>query len=80
MWALALAILAAGGLVRAAATRIERRERGEVRRLGRLASAPTLTLDQAEDGAVLARKLKKADLETKFKKAAASLKQHRDQR
>ena len=77
MWALALAFLATGGLVKAAATRIERREHSAERRLARLASASTHTLDQAEDGAVLARKFGRPDLEDKFKKSAASLKKHR---
>jgi hypothetical protein len=80
VWALAIAFLVTGGLVRAAATRPDRNARHEERKLAWLASVEQrgeLTLDQAEDGSVLARKMKRDDLETKFAKAAASLKKHR---
>lgn len=45
-------------------------------RLGRL-SPENLTLDQAEDGKVLARRLGKPGLEKKFDQAAVSLKKKR---
>jgi hypothetical protein len=80
VWALAIAFLAVGGLIKAAATRPDRREHHEERKLAWLSATlqrGELALDQAEDGAVLARKFGKSDLESKFAKTIASLKKQR---
>lgn len=73
------ALLATSGLVWLAATRPERQRGAEARRLGQLTRVPAgeLTFDQAEDGAVLARKLGVPKEEAKFKAAAQRLKKHR---
>jgi hypothetical protein len=80
VWGLLLALAVVGGLVGAAATRPGRLAAGEVRRLARLRHALTtgrITLDMAEDGAVLARRGGRPDLEQQFKKKAAEIKKHR---
>lgn len=78
MWVV-VALLATSGLVWTAATRLERRRGAEVRRLGQLSRIPAgeLTLTEAEDGAVLARKLGRPKEEAKFKTSAQRLKKHR---
>lgn len=79
MWALLLAFGISGGLVKLAwgqaveptITPAWRKEK-----LARLAAIKRdkLTLDQAEDGAVLARHFGSPKLETEFKKTASKLK------
>ena len=67
-------------LIRAAASGQERRATRLRRRLDRLGAslaAGRLSLDGAEDGAVLARRFGEGGLEKKFREAAASLKRSR---
>jgi hypothetical protein len=77
MWGIVLALALVGGLVRAAATRPERRDARDEARLRRLRAAlkrGRLGLDDAEDGAVLARRAGNAPLEQLFRTRAASIK------
>ena len=83
MWGFLLALAVVGGLVRAAATRPERLASGESTRLDRLRRAMKLgklSLDLAEDGAVLARRAGRADLEQQFRSEAARLRRKRSTR
>jgi hypothetical protein len=82
MWALLIAFLSIGGLVKFAyAQKEEPTLKPALRRakLIRLAKIPVerLTLDQAEDGAVLSRQFGVPALETRFKVVAVKLKQLR---
>ena len=80
MWGIAAAIALAYGLIRAAAASPDRKIERRRRKLGYLKaelSAGQLTLDQAEDGIVLARAFQDAEFEQKFRKATASLKRSR---
>jgi hypothetical protein len=75
--ALVLAVASAAGLVALGATRPARLRsiyERRVRALSELLAAGRLTLDQADDGAVLARRLGLSDLSEKFKADAARLK------
>ena len=82
MWGLIAAFVAVGGLV--ALTCREKDEPVikptlEKIRLARLARIPTsrLTLDGAEDGVVLSRRLGEKDLEKRFAVVAIALRKHR---
>lgn len=80
MWGLLVAAALTFGLVRAAAARSTRKHLGESARFASSASKlarKTITLDEAEDGAVLARKFGNMDLEKKFVKAAQTLRKER---
>jgi len=80
MWAVLAAIALTYGLVRAAAAEPDRKERWREARLDRLRAALAagrVTLDQAEDGAVLAKRFRQPDVEMKFRAAAAALKKKR---
>jgi hypothetical protein len=82
MWGLLIAFGAVGGLIS-----LSLREAAEPtikpallkRRLAKLARTPrkALTLDQAEDGVVLSRRLKESDLERRFVTVASSLRSKR---
>lgn len=80
MWALVIAFLSVGGLVKFA---YRQKEEPTVKpalrraRLIRLARIPTerLTLDQAEDGMVLSRQFEAPELEKRFRGEAEKLKQ-----
>jgi hypothetical protein len=77
MWGLVLALAVVGGLVGAAATRPGRRavlDESRLRGLRALLRRGRLSLDQAEDGAVLARRAGRTDLEQQFALSAASIK------
>jgi hypothetical protein len=82
MWALVIAFLSVGGLVKFA---YGQKEAPTVKlalrksQLIRLARIPRkrLTLDQAEDGAVLARQFQVPELEKRFRSVAEKLKQAR---
>lgn len=77
MWGLALALALVGGLVGVAATRSGRRaadDEARLRRLRLVLKKNKLTLDLAEDGAVLARRTRRPDLERAFKSKIESLK------
>ena len=66
--------------IRAAATRPDRRAHHEEARLEKLVQTlgkGEITLDMAEDGAVLARRARRPDLEQEFKKSIAQLKSKR---
>ncbi len=79
MWALAAAAALTYGLIRAAAAEPARRESRKLNRLRRLLAVPPerLTLDQAEDGASLARVAKNEKAETAFKTQISRLKKMR---
>lgn len=79
MWALAAAAALTYGLLRAAAAEPARRRRTLERRLAALtAQAPeSLTLDDAEDGLVLGRRLGNRTREAAFRGRVAALKQQR---
>ena len=82
MWGLLIALGTVGGLMSLAL-----REASEPtikpalmrHRLATLAKVPIvrLTLDQAEDGVVLSRKLGESELERRFSQAAIILRKHR---
>lgn len=79
MWALLIAFLSVGGLVRFAygqkdepTVRLALR-RSKLIRLARI-PLPRLTLDQAEDGMVLSRQFEAPDLEQRFRTVAEKLK------
>ena len=77
MWALVIALAAAGALVGLGATGPARERARELARLARLQQSMKrgeLSLEMAEDGAVLARRAGQAELEGKFKKEIASIK------
>jgi hypothetical protein len=77
--ALLAGLSAAAGLVTLAVTGPARRAAREQRRLSRLCRVPDdgLSLDMAEDGAVLARRMKRAKDEARFLKVAEKLKRGR---
>jgi hypothetical protein len=82
MWGLVIALATVGGLVRIAFHEaVEPTIRPAVMRmrLARLARMPAdrLTLDQAEDGMVLSRRLGEEDLGRRFAEVAAIIKAHR---
>lgn len=77
MWGLVLSLALVVGFVEAAARRPERQRRADEAKLQRLRlvlEGGRIDLDQAEDGAVLARRMGNPALEQSFKKKAASLK------
>jgi len=78
MWALAAAALTYG-LLRAAVAEPARKRRSLARRLSGLAarSPSSLSLDEAEDGLVISRRLGQKDLEARFRDRVSVLKQHR---
>jgi len=73
--ALAGAVVAVAGLVGLSATRSSRRSARELRRLDSLAAAPDerMTREQADDGAVLARKYGRSRDEARFSRLAERL-------
>jgi hypothetical protein len=80
MWGLLLALAAVGGLVGYASKKTEIRKSKELARLElleELLKQGRLTLDQAEDGLVLARRASRSDLAEKFGRAATLKKQRR---
>jgi len=80
MWGLVVAAALTFGLVRAAASKSYRKKSAEERRLAYLEARlrlGSITLDECEDGAVLARKFGNMDLEKKFRKTATTLKKRR---
>lgn len=82
MWALLLAFCISGGLVKVAWSQTVEptlKPAWRKERLARLASIKRdkLTLDQAEDGAVLARQFGARKLETEFKEIVTRLKSAR---
>jgi hypothetical protein len=80
MWGLVLALALVGGIVRAAATRPSRREASDEARLRGLLAVlkrGRLGLDDAEDGAVLARRAGRNNLERLFRERAESIKRPR---
>ena len=82
MWGLVIALATVGGLGRLTFHEaVEPTIRPAVMRmrLARLAKMPTdrLTLDQAEDGVVLSRRLGEPDLGRRFAEVAAIIKAHR---
>jgi hypothetical protein len=81
VWGLLLALAVVGGLVGAAATRPGRLAKREVRHLARLRRALAtgrITIDMAEDGAVLARRDHLPDVEQEFKQYVFKLKTARE--
>lgn len=82
MWALLIGVLAAGGLVKFAwGQKVEPTLKPALRkakliRLGKR-DLKSLNLDEAEDGAVLAREFNSPGLEKRFKVVAAQLKKAR---
>jgi len=80
MLALVAALSVTGILVGLAATRQSRRRRldeVQLRRLSEAARDGNITLDLAEDGAVVARRAGKRDLERVFKKEIEKLKRRK---
>ena len=80
MWGLVVAAALTLGLVRAAVAKSAHRKSAEERRLAYLSAMLEIgrvSLDECEDGAVLARKFGNMDLEKKFRKTAATLKKGR---
>ena len=85
MWGLLMAIGAVGGFVMLAQHEVAEPTIKPALlklRLSRLARMPKgkLTLDQAEDGVVLSRRLKEPDLERRFATVANSLRKRRPER
>jgi HAMP domain-containing protein len=77
VWAFLIALAAAGALVGLAATGPGRQRARELARLIRLKKSMergALSLEMAEDGAVLARRTGQSELEGKFKREIASIK------
>lgn len=75
-----LALAVVGGLVRAAATRPDRLaslNEDRLVKLRRTLEAGELSLELAEDGAVLARRARQPEVEKEFKKYVAELKTKR---
>jgi hypothetical protein len=80
MWGLVLALALVGGLVGMGATRLGRQRGSDEARLARLLRSlkkSKLTLELAEDGAVLARRTSHPNLEKEFKRQIQSLKKQR---
>ena len=78
MLPLAAGLLTAAGLVYLVATRPSWKETLDERRLRQIASrGKKITLDEAEDGAVLARRLGYTQTEQKLRTAAARLRKKR---
>ena len=80
MWGLLVAAALTFGLVRAAVTKPARKLTHEERRLVALTSglaAGVLSLEDAEDGAVLARRQGDVELEKKFRIRAVEMKKRK---
>lgn len=79
MWALAAAAALTYGLIRAAAAEPTRKRRSQSRQLSRLSAKnpESLSLDEAEDGLALSRRLGERKLEARFQARVSVLKQHR---
>ena len=81
MWGLIVAAALTFGLVKAAAAKSTRKKLRESARFASSSSKlaqKTITLDEAEDGAVLARKCGNVNLEKKFINAAKLLRKGRE--
>jgi len=77
VWGLVLSLALVVGLVETAASRPARRRRADearLRQLRRQLEEGRIDINQAEDGAVLARRAGNSALEQSFKKRIASLK------